>query len=574
MMIKIEVNNRTVQARKGETILSALGNCGIHVPTICSMAELSPTGACRMCVVEVEGQEKLVPACSFPVSEWMKIRTHSPRVLRARKTNVELLLSNHPDDCLYCERNGNCELQKLAEDLNVRDRRMRGRKSKLKSDHSGYGIIRDPEKCILCSRCVRVCEEIIGVSTLDFVNRGSNLKIETAMSKPIGFSNCIDCGQCLINCPTGALIEKTEFQNLDHILDDKEKITVVQYTPAVAVSLADEFDLKGNADIKGVMNAALRKIGFDYIFDSSFGGDVVVMEQASEFVERFGKKSNLPMITASCPSFVKYIEEFSPDLISNLTTVKSPHQAMASLIKTWFTKLNHIAPEKVFSVLITTCTASKYEVHSDESLKSGDRDIDAVLSTRELIRLIKLNGIDVNKLETEPSDGPFHATTSAGKLFAVSGGEAEATVRSIYYLIEQKEMPEPRMNKFRGSRDVREVSVETKQGEIRIASVSGLKKAMKILEEIKSGKREYDFIEIMVCPDGCVGGGGQPIPLLESDIRARIRHVYEIDKNETLNAAHKNSAVRKMYEELARAPWSKESKLLLHTEHEEIKVLK
>jgi iron-only hydrogenase group A len=573
-MIKIEVNGRTVEAKKGETILSALNNCGIHVPTICSMAELSPTGACRMCVVEVEGFEKLVPACSFPVSEWMRIKTHSPRVLRARKTNVELLLSNHPDDCLYCERNGNCELQHLAEDLNVRERHMQGGRRELKTDHSGFGIVRDPEKCILCSRCVRVCEEMIGVSTLDFINRGSTLRIDTAMSNPIGFSNCIDCGQCSINCPTGALTEKTEFHQLDAVNHDPEKVTLIQYTPAVSVSLAEEFGIKNKIDVKGVLNAALRKIGFDYVFDTAFGGDVVIMEQASEIIERMKQEQNLPMITSSCPSLVKYIEQFRPELLPNLSTVKSPHQAIGRLIKTWFTKLNHIEAEKVFSVLVSTCTAAKYEAHSGEKDSKGKADIDAVLTTRELVRLIKLNGIDMHSLEPEPADGPFHATTSAGKLFAVAGGEAEATLRTIHYLLDNKELPDIRMSKFRGTRDVREVSVETSKREVRVASVSGLKKAMKLLDEITSGKKNFDLLEIMTCPEGCVGGGGQPIPLLENDLKTRIKLIYDIDKNETLNAAHKNLSVRKMYEEFARAPGTEESRLLLHRGFNERKILK
>jgi len=573
-MIKIEVNSRTVEARKGDTILSALKNCGIHVPTICSMAELSPTGACRMCVVEVEGFEKLVPACSFPVSEWMKIKTHSPRVLKARKTNVELLLSNHPDDCLYCERNGNCELQQLAEDLNVRERHIQGSRRGLKKDHSGKGIVRDPEKCILCSRCVRVCEEIIGVSTLDFINRGSKLMINTAMSNPIGFSNCIDCGQCVIDCPTGALTEKTEFHLLDSVIHDADKVALIQYTPAVSVSLAEEFGLKSKTDVMGVLNAALRKIGFDYVFDTSFGGDVVIMEQAADFVERTEKKQNLPMITASCPSFVKYIEQFRPDLIPNLSSVKSPQQVVGRLIKSWFTKLNHIAPDNVFSVLVSTCTAAKYEAHSGDNDLQGKADIDAVLTTRELIRLIKMNGIDMHTLEPEPADGPFHATTSAGKLFAVSGGEAEATLRTVHHLMEKKEMPDLRMYRSKGIKNVREANVEIGKQEIKVAAVSGLRNAMTLLDEIASGKRTYDLLEIMVCPDGCVGGGGQPIPLLENDLKARAKLIYDIDKKESLNAAHKNPAVRKMYAEFAQAPWSEESRILLHREFHEKKVLK
>jgi len=322
------------------------------------------------------------------------------------------------------------------------------------------------------------------------------------------------------------------------------------------------------------LNAALHRIGFDYVIDSSFGGDVVVMEQASEFAERFKKEENLPMITTSCPSFVKYIEQFRPDLIPNLATVKSPHQVVGSLIKTWFTKLNHLAPSKVHSTLISTCTAAKYEAHESDNKSAKDADIDVVLTTRELIRLIKLNGIDLQTLEHEPADGPFHATTSAGKLFAVAGGEAEATLRTIHYILENKELPEIRMSKFRGTRDVREVTVDTHIRELKVASVSGLKKAIKVLEDIANGKKSYDLLEIMVCPDGCVGGGGQPIPLTEHDVKTRMKMIYDTDKNESLNAAHKNLAVRKMYEEFAKAPWSEESRQILHTSYAERKVLK
>lgn len=573
-MIKIEVNKKIITANRGETILSALNNSGIKVPTLCSMAELSPTGACRMCVVEVEGFEHLVPACSFPVQEWMKIKTHSPRVLQARKTNVELLLSNHPDDCLYCERNGNCELQKLSEDLNVRNRNIHSQKSSFKIDNSSHGIIRDPAKCILCGRCVRVCEEIVGVSSIDFERRGDEMRIATAMAEPLQFSNCIDCGLCVVFCPTAALIDNTQYQDLAGSLDDPERIVAVQYSPEVPISLAEEFGLKSGTDMKGIINNALRKVGFDYIFETAFGGDVVVLEQAAEFLNRFKRSENLPLITSNCPAWVNYVEEFRPDLLSNLMPVRSPHQIVGKLIKTWFSNANQLASNRIHSVLITNCTAAKQEANRPEYSTNNTQDIDFVITTRELARLIRLNGIDMERLEQEPSDGPFHAVSSAGKIFASAGGELEATLRTIYRDIYKKEMLDLRISKLRGNRELREASFKFQDKNISVASVSGLKHAIKLLDEIKAGKQYFDLIEVMVCPDGCVNGGGQPIPASSTAVKARIRAVYEMDKNEAIKVAHKNNAVSKMYNEFARAPGASESREIFLTKFEIKKVLK
>jgi NADH-quinone oxidoreductase subunit G/NADP-reducing hydrogenase subunit HndD len=557
-MIKIEVNKKIIEVEKGETLLSALRSNGIKVPTICSMEDLIPTGACRMCVVEVEGYDNLVPACSYPVKEWMKIKTHSPRVLLARKSNVELLLSTHPDDCLYCERNGNCELQKLAEDLNIRHRKIQSFKANSKIDNSSLGIIRDSSKCIFCGRCVRVCEEIVGVSTIDFNCRGDDLRIATAMAEPLQFSSCIDCGLCVVSCPTAALIDNNQFHELDESFDDPNKVVVVQYTPEVSVSIAEEFGFKQGYDMKGIINNALRKIGFDYIFETSFGGDIFVLEQAAEFNSRFRKKENLPLITSRCPAWVNYVEEFRPDLISNLMPIRSPHQITGSLVKTWFSQKEQIAANGIHSVLITNCTAAKQESARPEYSSNNAPDIDFVLTTRELIRLIRLNGIDIQSLDPEPSDGPFNTLSSAGKLFAIPGGEAEASMRTISRDINKKEMIDFKLNRLRTQKGVKEAKVSTQKGDILVATVSGLKNAINFFKN--SSIAEYDFIEVLVCPEGCVNGGGQPIPAVPESIKARIKTFTDMDKNEAIRAAHKNSAVSKMYAELTRAPGSDESK--------------
>ena len=573
-MIKIEVNNKVVSVEKEQTILSALRAQGIMVPTLCSMDDLTPTGACRMCVVEVEGFDNLVPACSFRVQEWMKIKTHSARVLRARKTNVELLLSNHPDDCLYCERNGNCELQKLAEDLNVRNRKIQGKRASAKIDSSSPGIVRDPDKCILCGRCVRLCEEIVGISTIDFESRGDQLKIATAMSEPLQFSSCIDCGQCVVSCPTGALIDHNQFQDLDTSLDDPEIVVTVQYTPEVTVSLAEAFGFKPGTDMKGIINNALRRIGFDYIFETAFGGDVFIQEQAAELVARFKNNEKLPLVTSRCPALVNYIEEFRPELISFLTPVRSPHQIMGKLINTWFAEKKQIPSNRIQNVLITNCTAAKYEASRQEYVSDNSPDVDYVLTTRELARLIRLNGIDISGLDPEPSDGPFNAITSAGKLLANAGGEAEATLRTAFREITKKEMQDPRISRLRGNKYKKDTVIQTQKGELNTAVVHGLKHAMQILDDVEAGKSKYDMIEIMVCRHGCVNGGGQPIPADTHVIRARTKAIYDMDKNESIQCAHRNNAVAKMYDECARAPASDQSKDLFLTRFKHRKVLK
>ncbi|MEX2369836.1 MAG: [Fe-Fe] hydrogenase large subunit C-terminal domain-containing protein [Bacteroidales bacterium] len=573
-MIRIEINKKIVQVNPGETILAALRSNGIKVPTLCSMDALTPTGACRMCVVEVEGYDHLVPACSFPVEEWMKIKTHSSRVLQARKTNVELLLSNHPDDCLYCERNGNCELQKLAEDLNVRNRKIHGLKSNFKIDTSSFGIIRDPAKCILCGRCVRVCDEIVGVSAIDFERRGDKLQIATAMAEPLRFSSCIDCGMCVVSCPTGALVDHTQFQELDISLDDPDRVVAVQYTPDVVVSIAEEFGFKPGVDLKGIINNALRKIGFDHIFETACAGDLFVMEQAAEFNSRYRKQENLPLITSRCPAWVNYVEAFRPDLISNLMQVRSPHQIMGKLIKTWYSRMRKIPPNRIHAVLITNCTATKQEATRPEYSTQNAPDIDFVLTTRELARLIRLHGIDIQNLDPEPADGPFNAVSSAGKLFAVSGGEAEATLRTIYREFNKMEMKDFRITKLRGNKKVKESIMETQKGDISVVAVSGLKNAITLLAKAVNGKCPYDLIEVMVCPEGCVNGGGQPVQSTAEAVKARIRTIYEIDKNESVRVAHKNNAVKKIYEEFTRTPGSDESREIFMTKFEARKVLK
>lgn len=529
MGIRLEVNGRSMEAEKGETILSALNRHGIRVPTICSMNGLSPSGACRMCVVEVEGMDNLVPSCSFSVEESMKISTHSPRVLRARKTNVELLLSNHPDDCLYCERSGSCELQDLSEDMNIRERRIPGTRLSRKKDRSNPALVRDPSKCILCGRCVRVCEEVMHTSTFDFADRGSELRISTMMDLSLNDSNCTSCGQCLMSCPTGALIENVNFPELESHLYDPGKLVVAQYSPAVAVSVGEMLGFKPGTDLSGIIHTVLRRIGFDYVFESSFGAELMIMEQARLFLDRMEESQALPVITSSCPAWIRYAEQYYPELLSLLFPLKSPQQITGELIRELFSREENNAGKTVVSVLVSSCTAAKTEAGRMNSAFTGTPVIDLVLTTRELARMIRQGGLDLDMLEAEPSDAPFRSADGTGKLSAASGGEAEATAREIYALNTGSAMPASRLHRFRVHKSFREVSLKLGEKSVRMGIVSGLANAVKLIDELLAGKRQLDYLEVMACPEGCVNGGGQPIPAREPLIRARARALQERD---------------------------------------------
>ncbi len=573
MVFNIEVNNNQIQANKGETILSALRRNGIKVPTLCNMTDFTPTGACRMCIVEVEGKDHLIPSCSYPVEEWMKIRTHSPRVLKARKTIVELLLSNHPDDCLYCERSGNCELQKMAEDLNVRERRIPGSKSKHKTDKSGISVIRDPAKCILCGRCVRICQERQAATTLGFTKRGSDLVIATAMDKPLNFSNCINCGQCVIFCPTGALTEKIEYTDLDFTLSDPGKLKVVQYSPTIAESVANEFNLKNGSDINGIINATLRRIGFDKVFETSFGGDLRIIEQANEFLKRMERSENLPLITSCCPSWVKFAEQYYHDMLAMLSQVKSPQQLTGSAIRNYLPFITDVKSEDIYSVSIMPCTAKKYEAQRVEMTKNGLQEIDLVITVREFIRLIRLHGIDMNVIEPEGADEPMGGISSAGKLSGASGGSLEALLRTIYYRITGKEQENFRLNKLRSIRSLKEGTFKAGKKELKIAAVSGMKEASDLFERIRSGKKHYDIVEVMACPGGCVNGGGQPIIQDSNIVRSRVKALYDQDNKDIIKVAHKNPQIIQAYDKYYEKPGGEKSMNELYTKFEEKQVL-
>lgn len=572
-MITIEINGKQVEAKEGELLLKTLRDNGIRIPTLCYMEGLPPTGSCRLCVVEVEGMRGLTPSCAFPVVKGMKVKTHSPRVLNARKAVVELLLSNHPDDCLYCVRNNNCQLQSLAEELGVNERRYSGEKNNYKTDLSSPSIVRDPSKCILCGRCVRVCEEIQGVSAIDFIGRGSKAIVGTAFGQGLNISSCINCGQCIMVCPTGALTEKSSIKEVLDAIDDPDKIVVVQHAPSVSVTLGEYFGMKTGTDICGILTAALRQIGFDKVFDTAFSADLTIMEEASELVHRIKTGGKLPMMTSCSPGWIKYVEQFFPDFIENLSTCKSPQQMLGAVIKSYFAKRQNIDPERIYSVSIMPCTAKKFEAGRIGMGNNGISDIDAVLTTRELAQLIKIRGIDMNSLTPESADTPFGERATAGKLFGATGGVMEAALRTAHYLLTGKEFEEPKIQALRGLGDIKEAKIKIGELELSVAVVSGLLNAAKILKDVRDGKRKYHFIEVMTCPGGCIAGGGQPLNTDINKVKARMQALYNIDKTESVKTSHGNKSIQRLYEDFLGKPLSEKSHHLLHTHYEKREVV-
>jgi NADH-quinone oxidoreductase subunit G/NADP-reducing hydrogenase subunit HndD len=571
-MIQIEVNNRKVEAKKGELLLTAIRNAGVEVPTLCHFEGLPPSGACRMCVVEING--RLVPSCATTVSEGLSCQTHSSKAVKARKTIIELLLADHPDDCLYCVRNGNCQLQTLAEEYGVRVRRFDGGKSSSKLDISSPALERDPAKCILCGKCVRVCEEVQNVSAIDFAGRGCKTKIEVAFNEGINMSSCVYCGQCIKVCPTGALREKSSSKEVLEAIADPDKYVVVQHAPAISVSVGEAFGMKPGADCSGALNAALRRIGFDSVFDTSFTADLTIMEEGAELVDRIKTGGKLPMLTSCSPGWVKFAEEFYPDMLENLSSCKSPQQMMGAVIKSYFAEKQNIDPKNIYSVSIMPCTAKKFEVTREEMLTDGIPDLDAVLTNRELVRLLTMRGLDLNKIEPESADTPFGTRTGAGKIFGTSGGVMEAALRSAHFLLTGKELENVDIKNVRGLEGRKEARVNIAGTEVGVAVVSGLKNASDLLEEIRAGRDDLHFIEIMACPGGCINGGGQPIGVTPEAVKARMKGLYSLDKKGELRASHHNPDIKRLYDEYLGEPLGHKSHKLLHTTYQSRNMVK
>lgn len=567
MSVKIEINNKVLDVQEGEYLLDIVRAQGISVPTLCHIKDIMPSGACRMCVVEDLNTGKLITSCSNIAQEGMRISTHSKRVAESRKMIVELLLSNHPDDCLYCVRNKNCELQDLSLNLGVRGRRIKGEKNKHRIDTSGSSLVRDPAKCILCGRCIDACGRVMGVHAIDFVNRGNKSEIAVAFEKGLNTSSCVNCGQCILVCPTGALYEKNHFAQIIEALDNPQKHVVVQYAPSITVTLAEEIGLPAGTDVNGILNAALRKIGFDAVFDSSFSADLTIMEEASELIHRIQNGGKLPLITSCCPAWVKYAEEFAPDFIDNLSTCKSPQQMMGALVNSYYADIVKINPSDIYSVAIMPCTAKKFEAQREEMTNKGITDVDAVLTTREFAQMLNMFGVEINSLEPEDADSPLGKRSTAGKIFGASGGVAEAAIRTGYKMITGEEMPNSKIESIRGFDSIKTSKIQIGDMELGVAVVNGLGNVNTLLDEIRNGRSDIHFIEVMACPSGCINGGGQPIAINTDNVRKRMASLYNIDATETLRTSHNNPDIQKIYTEYLVKPLGDKSHKLLHTHY-------
>jgi iron-only hydrogenase group A len=573
-MVTIEVNGRMIEAEQSEMLLTAIRRVGIHVPTLCHVEGLPPSGACRMCVVEVEGQGSLVPSCAFPVSEGMKVQTHSTRAVQARRTIIELLLADHPEDCFYCERNGNCQLQELAETHGIRSTRYRGEKSQHLRDSSSPAVVRDPAKCILCGKCVRVCDEIQKVGAIEFIGRGSTATVGTAFGEGLNISSCINCGQCITACPTGALIAQSHVQRVLDALNDPTKHVVVQHAPAVSVTLGEEFNLEPGVDVMGLMHAAMRRLKFDGVFDTSWAADLTIMEEASELVHRVKTGGVLPMMTSCSPGWIKFIESFYPDMLPHLSSCKSPAQMLGAVIKSYYAEKNGLEPKDIYSVSVMPCTAKKFEAARPEMGRNGVSDIDAVLTTREFAQLVRMRGLDLSSLEPEPADSPFGQRSTAGKIFGATGGVMEAAIRSAYFFLTGEELGTLKVEAVRGMEGIKEAKLDINGLEVGVAVCNGLGNARTLLDMIKRGeKTDLHFIEVMTCPGGCVGGGGQPYSTDLNRIRARMKSLYTIDATEALRVSHNNADIQRLYNEYLDEPLSEKSHHLLHTHYTAREVL-
>jgi NADH-quinone oxidoreductase subunit G/NADP-reducing hydrogenase subunit HndD len=566
-LVTVTIDGREVRVPEGVTILEACRMEGIHVPTLCYLEGLSAWGGCRICMVEVEGQPNLVASCVTPVREGMKIWTSSKKVREARKTNLELLLSNHPLDCQLCDRNGSCELQELAYQFGVREIRFQGERKVYEVDQSSPSVKRDPNRCILCGRCVRTCREIQTVCAIDFANRGFDTVISPSLGLPLGESVCVNCGQCILACPTGALSEVSHVEMVWEAINDQEKFVILQTAPAIRVSIGEPFGLPPGTVTTGKMVAAFRRLGFDRVFDTNFAADLTIIEEGHEFIARLKQGGKLPLITSCSPGWIKFMEHFYPELMENVSTCKSPQQMFGAVAKTYYAQKLGIDPKDMVVVSIMPCTAKKFECQRDEMCASGFRDVDFSLTTREAARMLKEKGIDLKEMPEEDFDDPLGISTGAAAVFGATGGVMEAALRSVYEILTGKTLERLDFYSVRGMDGVKEATVDINGMEVHVAVAHGLGNARKVLDQVKAGRSKYHFIEIMACPGGCIGGGGQPIPTNLEIRMKRIEAIYQVDRSLPLRKSHENPAVQRLYEEFLGEPNGERAHHLLHTHY-------
>ncbi len=573
-MINLKIDNKDVSVPEGTTILEAARKVNIDIPTLCFLKEINEVGDCRMCITEVESRRGFATSCIQKVEEGMVVHTNSPAVIEARRTILDLILSNHHRDCLTCVRNGNCELQSLAQKLNMTDIRYDGVKNEYEIDELSPSIVRDFNKCILCRRCVATCKKVQKIGAIDTTQRGFSSCISTVGNNSLNDVNCTFCGQCIENCPTGALHEKESIEEVWKKLKDPDTYVVVQTAPAVRVALGEEFGMPIGTNVTGKMVNALKCLGFDKVFDTNTGADFTIMEEGTEFVKRFKENDNLPMITSCSPGWVKYIEMNYPENLKHLSSCKSPHEMFGALIKTYYAEKENIDPAKIYVVSVMPCIAKKFERQRDEMKENGLYDVDAVLTTRELARMIKSANIEFTELEDEAFDDPMGEATGAGAIFGVTGGVMEAALRSVSEILTGKELEKINFEEVRGQTGIKRATIKIGDNEIKVVVAHGLGNAQTIMEEIKQGKADYQFVEIMACPGGCIMGGGQPIKSSKTRMTVDVRKkradaMYTIDEKSKIRKSHENPVLQKIYKDYLGEPGGHKAHEILHTHYTE-----
>ncbi len=570
--VTVKINGIAVTVPAGTTILDAARKAGIDIPTLCYLRDVNEIGACRICLVEATGARGPVPACVAKVADGMEVKTNTPALVEARKINLKLLLSNHKKECLSCVRSGSCELQKLCHDYGIEDENaFEGARNEYPIDASAAHMYRDNEKCILCRRCSAVCNMNQGVGVIGANARGFDTHIGCVMEKPLVDAACISCGQCIVACPTGALSERDDTAKVVAALNDPSKHVIVQTAPSVRVGLGEEFGMPIGSIVTGKLVAALRALGFAKVFDTNFTADLTIMEEANEFIQRYVNKDHLPQITSCSPGWIKFCETYFPEFIPNLSSCKSPQGMFGAVAKTYYAEKMGIDPKDIFVVSVMPCTAKKFEAERlDHTAVKGLPDIDVVLTVRELARMIKKAGILFNELPDDTYDAPFGLGSGAGTIFGATGGVMEAALRTAYEVLTKEELPKLEFEDVRGTQGIKEASYTIAGNEIRVAVCSGTANAKKVLDMVKSGEKQYDFIEVMACPGGCVNGGGQPIVPASvrnfTDVRAiRAAGLYKDDESLPVRKSHENPDVKRVYDEYFGAPNSHKAHEILHT---------
>lgn len=576
-MIGLKINNVACRAPAGSTILEAARAAGIAIPTLCFLKDINEIGACRLCVVEVKGAKNLVTACVFPIAEGMEVFTNTEKVQAARRTNLKLILSIHNQECLVCSRSGNCELQKLCREYGV-DNRMafEGEKNHYELDTSTVHMVRDNSKCILCRRCVATCNIVQGIGAIGVSERGFSTHVGCSFDASLEQSACINCGQCIVSCPTGALHEKDDTDKVWAAIGDPTKHVIVQTAPSVRATLGEAFGLPVGTNVEKKMAAALRRLGFDGVYDTDFAADMTIMEEATEFLERVKTGGTLPLITSCCPGWVKFCETFFPEFIPNLSSCKSPQQMFGALAKTYYAERTGKKAEEIFCVSVMPCTAKKFEIGRPGEFAAGPEMpvVDVALTTRELTHMIQRAGLLFDKLPDEPFDPAMGVASGAAHIFGATGGVMEAALRTAAETLTGKELANPEFSAVRGTAGIKEAEYTIGERKVRVCVASGTANAAKVLQAVKRGEKEYDFIEIMACPGGCVNGGGQPVQHADvrnfTDLQAlRAAALYNEDAGMKLRKSHENPLVQQVYAEFLQAPGSHKAHEILHTGYEQ-----